>query len=111
MAELNRDYLIREYGKDNLFNRTEIILDFKQFKKIDCNTFKGLSKLEKLSLRNCRIEEIDEGSFETLTNLKVLEIYNNNLKRIDSNTFEGIGNNLEKLSLNSNAIEQQKRYT
>ena len=36
----------------------------------------------------------------------MLELYNNNLKRIDSNTFEGIGNNLEKLSLNSNAIEE-----
>ena len=105
MVELNRKYLVKKYGKDNLINRTEIVIWNSQIKKIDFNAFQGLTKLESLSLSYNAIEEIDERSFEGLSNLKELWLDNNKLRRIDSNTFKGL-TKLETLYLVDNEIEE-----
>ena len=105
MVELNREFLVKRYGKDNLINRTVIDIWINRIKKIDPNTFKGLVKLEKLDLSNNEIEEIDFRLFESLSNLKSLWLFNNKLKRIDPNTFKG-HDKLEILSLYNNQIEE-----
>ena len=45
MAELNRESLVKKYGKDNLINLIEIDFSRNQIRSIDSNTFKGLTKL------------------------------------------------------------------
>ena len=88
MVDLNREVLVKKYGKDNLINQTVIDLSRSQIRNIDSNTFKGITKLEILSLENNEIEEIDVRLFETLSNLKVLWLFNNKLKEIDRKCFE-----------------------
>ena len=88
MVKLNREYLVKEYGKENLINLTEINLGGKNIKQIDSNTFYGLTKLEALSLGDNEIEEIDVRLFESLSNLKYLWLSNNKLKEIDRKCFE-----------------------
>ena len=48
MVEINREFLIKQYGKDDLINQTLLDIAWKQIKKIDPNTFKELDKLEVL---------------------------------------------------------------
>ena len=103
MVELNREFLVKEYGKDKLINEAFIIITDNHIRKIDSNTFKGLNKLRILDLYNNEIEEIDVKSFESLSNLKELSLNNNKLNRIDSNTFKGL-TNLETLWLDNNEI-------
>jgi hypothetical protein len=45
MVELNREYLVKKYGNDNLTNLIEINMTGNKIKKIDSNTFRGLTKL------------------------------------------------------------------
>ena len=112
MVELNREFLVKKYGEDNLINLTEIKLSGNplnrnskyNFKRINSNTFTGLNKLEILYLNDNQIKVIDERLFENLSNLKELDLFRNKLKRIDSNTFKRI-TKLEKLTLGANQIE------
>ena len=50
MAELNREYLVKEYENENFIYLAKIDINFKKFRKIDCNAFKELTKLEILRL-------------------------------------------------------------
>ena len=116
MVELNREFLIKEYGsEDNLLELTRANLGQKEItkigpnsflnnnlKRIDANTFKGLDKLEGLFMNHIEIEEIDSRLFESLSNLKVLDLGNNNkIKRINANSFKGL-TKLERIELWNN---------
>ena len=81
MVELNREFLVEKYGKDKLFNETIIDISNNHIRKIDSNTFKGLTKLERLWLSDNEIVEMDVKSFESLSKLKGLYLENNKLKR------------------------------
>ena len=76
MVELNREYLVRIYGKEDLLNLTEIDLSKIGIKKIDSNTFINLTKLETLLLGQNEIEEIDSKLLESLSNLNRLNLSN-----------------------------------
>ena len=104
-TKLNREDLIKKYGKDKLINLTEIQISLTQIRNIDFNAFKGLTKLEILFLFFNEIEEIDVRLFESLSNLKLLDLSNNKLKRIDSNTFKGL-TKLDRLDLKNNELEE-----
>ena len=108
VLELNREYLINKYGRDQLKMLTEITLSCYSIRMIDVNTFKGLTKLKILSLYENNIEYIDSRLFidtryEGL-NLLELNLWNNQLRRIHSETFIGLPN-LKILSLSFNQIE------
>jgi Leucine-rich repeat (LRR) protein len=89
MVELNKELLIKQYGKDeNLNNLTFIDFAARKITKIDPNTFKDLTKVEKLWLHNNSIEQIHFRLFESLSNLKALWLFSNTLKEIDRKCFE-----------------------
>ena len=89
MDELNREYLVKKYIKDDvLSNLTWLHLDRNKLKRINSNAFKGLVKLKTLSLYDNEIEEIEVGAFDDLSNLTELSLYRNKLKRIDRKCFE-----------------------
>ena len=88
MVEINREYLIKEYGIDELVNRLTIDLSGRKIKKIDPNTFKGLTKLDAIFLNHNEIEEIDRNTFDGLPNLTYLNLYSNKLNKIDRKCFE-----------------------
>ena len=88
MVDLNREFLVKKYGKDNLINRNYISITCKEIRKIDSNTFNGLTKLEILYLYDNEIEEIEVGSFESLSNLELLRLSNTKVKEVDRKCFE-----------------------
>ena len=88
MVELNREFLVKKYGNEKLFELREINLYNHKITKIDPKTFKGLTKLEKLSFWINQIEEIDSRLFENLSNLKELYLHGNKLREIDPKCFE-----------------------
>ena len=113
MEELNREFIVEKFGISDyqidleyrLKNLTQIELNNNKIRKIDLNVFKGLEKLETISLSHNEIEELVVGLFEDLLKLKSLHLANNKLKRIDSNTFKNLIE-LTKLSLQDNLIEE-----
>ena len=44
MIELNREFLVKKYGKDDLINKTIIDISNNHIRKIDSNTLKGFSR-------------------------------------------------------------------
>lgn len=101
MVEINREYLIKEYGIDKLVNCLSIDLSYRKIKKIDPNTFKGLTKLDSICLDENEIEEIDTNTFEGLSNLTYLNLYSNKLKKIDRGCFEPL-KSMELIELDNN---------
>lgn len=101
MVEINREYLIKEYGIDNFVNSLNIDLSERKIKKIDPNTFKGLTKLECLCLDFNEIEEIDRNTFDGLSNLTYLNLFSNKLKKIDRKCFESL-KSIELIELTNN---------
>jgi Leucine-rich repeat (LRR) protein len=85
-------------------NFTRLSLSENKLKKIEANTFGGLSKsLIFLSLRKNYIETIDKMSFAHLSSLTTLNLQQNNLTSIDAQLFKGL-QNLTDLNIGYNQI-------
>ena len=63
-------------------------MDSNQIQKVFINAFHGLTKLEKLSLRNNLIQELQVGIFNELINLKTLLLSSNKLKSLDGKLLQ-----------------------
>ena len=96
------------YLFSHLSNLKHLDLDNNKLNLIDCNTFKGLVKLEGLYLNNNEITQIDGSLFSALQNLKAFRLDFSKLNRIDSITFKHLSNlndlfiNDAKIRLSSN---------
>ena len=66
-------------------------------------TFMGLTKLESLHIRYCKLEDLQEGLFDDLTSLKLLNLDFNRLKRLRAGVFSKLIS-LEKLFLHYNEL-------
>lgn len=110
MVELNREFLINKYGKDELLEETNIILINNRINKVDLNAFRNLKHLKELSLFGNDIPEIEANVFVSLSNLTSLFLYENQLNKIDCNAFKGL-KNLEKLWLSDNKISEIEEKT
>jgi len=85
-------------------NFTRLSLSENRLKKIEANTFSGLSKsLKLLSLKRNNIETIDKMSFAHLSSLTTLNLQQNNLTSIDAQLFKGL-QNLTDLNIGYNQI-------
>ena len=77
---------------------------------IENGTFTGLSKLESLHIRCCKLKSLQVGVFDDLTNLKLLNLDYNQLTRLSAGLFTKLAS-LEKLFLHYNHIHHIEHQT
>ena len=87
-------------------NTKTLILDNNKISHISPNYFKGLNKLEALSLKYNNITTVDAKAFSNLATLEDLDLAANHIQSIDPDAFLGTPN-LKVLSLAGNQLTQQ----
>ena len=87
-------------------NTKTLILDSNKISHISPNYFKGLDKLEVLSLKQNNITTVDAKAFNNLATLEELDLAANHIQSVDPDAFLGAPN-LKVLSLAGNQLTQQ----
>ena len=87
-------------------NTKTLILDNNRISHINPNYFKGLDKLEVLSLKYNNISSVEAKTFTNVKNLEHLDLAANHIKTIDPDAFTDTPN-LKLLSLAGNQLTQE----
>lgn len=113
MTNLGEKIKYARIGKNNITQLNfsfpivckEIDLGYNAIKRIEKNSFAGLTKLKSLNLTHNLIDFISVGSFKDLNSLELLDLSSNNISEINFGLFFGLGS-LTALNLKKNRLRQ-----